>query len=247
MREYGRPIAQLGQPGLQPRLHRPRPGDLGAHELHLGRGQPHRHQVVRFQIDRPVRGVTLAGQRRNLPQPAELLDAAAGRSRHVHPHRGGERGVVGQVDVSALGVCAHADRHRLRRRSARRVRQPPKVDRRQTAVSGHQVAQRVFLSQRQLPAAVDHDLRVERGQAMDEAAAVLAAGRHGLRRQPGVGRLEGALLVEGGHADFLRLVKEEASLKGQILEAAIDVGHFAEFEVHGLLGQRPLRLDPLRT
>ena len=63
------------------------------------------------------------------------------------------------------------------------------ADRRQRAIGGHQIADRLFLAHRQQPAAVDHHLGVERGQAVDETPPVLLSRRHRLRNQPRIARL----------------------------------------------------------
>ena len=83
-----------------------------------------------------------------------------------------QRNVTGWAASLALAVA-----HRLETR------------RRQGAVGGHQVAERRFLAHRQHPAAVDHHLGVERGQAVDEAPPVLLARRRRLGHQPRVAGL----------------------------------------------------------
>ena len=120
------------------------------------------------------------------------------------------------------------------------------VDRRQLAEGGGKALRRLFLSQRQHPAAVDQDLCIVPGKAFGKTLPVLHAGRNRLRQQQGRARLDRRLLIEGRHADLLRRMEEQAARLRQAAKEDGGFRHLGQFQIHGLGGELHGRQDPLR-
>ena len=68
-----------------------------------------------------------------------------------------------------------------------------------------------------------------------------------MRQQQGGTRPDGHLLIEGGQADFLGRMEEEAARLRQAAEIGGGFRHLGQFQINGLGGELRGRHDPLRT
>ena len=117
--------------------------------------------------------------------------------------------------------------------------------RRQFAIAGHQVRQRLLLAHRQHPPAVDQGAGIHRRDRMHEALPIQGPGRKRLAHQQRLRAFERTLGVKLGNRSKGGSWKNNAAAAGA-RAAPIQLDRLVQLQIHPLVGQRVQWFDPLR-